>query len=67
MADEKPKETPFDLREKITVYAPKKAKWHAEGQATKISIRQKAKFLSMGYTETAPEPAAPKKADEPAK
>lgn len=44
---------PIDLREKITVYAPKGAPHHEEGEATQIHPVQKEKFLSMGFSETA--------------
>jgi hypothetical protein len=55
MADVKEKITPFDLNEKITVYAPKNAPHHGAGEATQIHPRQKEKFLNLGFTETAPE------------
>jgi len=50
------KETnPIDLTEKVTLYAPKGAKHHKEGEEVNIHPVLKDKFLSHGFTETAPE------------
>lgn len=52
MADQKEQPKPFFTTEKVTLYAPKGAKYHKHGQATEVQVRQKEKFLKLGYTET---------------
>ena len=66
MADNKKEvQTPFDLGEKITMYAPMKALnknvvlHHEPGEKVSIHPNQKKKFTTLGYTETAPVAAAP--------
>lgn len=46
--------TPFDLTEKVTLYAPTGAKYHMAGQEVAIHPRQKEKFLKQGFSEVKP-------------
>lgn len=55
MADVKETPKPFFTTEKVSVYAPKGAKYHEHGQKVEIQARQKQKFLKLGYAETAEE------------
>lgn len=52
MADVKEQPKPFFTTEKVTLYAPKGAKYHSHQEAVTIQARQKEKFLKFGYTET---------------
>jgi len=53
MAEVKKEEVkPFFTTEKVTLYAPKGAKFHSHGQKVEVQSRQKEKFLKLGYVET---------------
>lgn len=43
---------PIDLRDKITMYAPKGAPHHKAGEEVAVHPVQKDKFLKIGFTET---------------
>ena len=59
MAKKKTKDiNPIDLTEKVTLYAPKGALHHAEGEEVIIHPVHVAKFTKLGFTD---KPAAPKK------
>ena len=51
---------PIDLRAKVTLYAPKGAKHHAEGEEIKIHPVHKDKFVKLGFSETKPAAKAAK-------
>jgi hypothetical protein len=55
MAEQKEKGTPFFTTDKVKLYAPKGAKFHGHGQEVEVQVRQKDKFLKLGYTESAEE------------
>jgi hypothetical protein len=52
MADTKETPKPFFTTEKVTLYAPKGAKFHTHQQEVSVQARQKDKFLKLGYTES---------------
>jgi hypothetical protein len=57
MADTKETPKPFFTTEKVTLYAPKGAKFHTHQQEVSVQARQKDKFLKLGYTLTKEESA----------
>lgn len=61
MAQAKQTEKTVDLTEKVTLYAPKDAKYHAAGEAVDIHPLQVDHFKKHGFTE---EPKTDKKTDK---
>ncbi|MBA3971803.1 MAG: hypothetical protein H0X46_06595 [Bacteroidetes bacterium] len=47
-----PSGTPVDLTKRVTMYAPKGAAHHAEGEETQVSESLVDHFTSLGYTTT---------------
>lgn len=45
---------PVDLTKRVTLYAPKGADFHEEGEATEVSESLVEAFISKGFSKTAP-------------
>jgi len=46
--------TPVDLQERVTLYAPKGAAHHTEGEKTEVAAALVDQFISLGFSKTAP-------------
>lgn len=46
--------TPVNLEERVTLYAPKGAAYHTEGEKTEVAPALVEHFTALGYSKTAP-------------
>lgn len=56
--------TPFNLKEKVTLYAPANARYHKEGEEIAVGLLLAEKLEKYGYTRSKPQPKQKKAAQE---
>lgn len=56
--------TPFNLQDRVKLYAPLNAKYHTPGEEVNVGVNVAEKFKSMGYTTEKPKATKPKGGNE---